>query len=425
MIIGKGSCDRALSESEVRELMASALSGAGVDGKRVLVIIPDGTRTAPIPMMFRLFHESLKDRVAALDFLIALGTHQPMSEEAINRLVGVTAEERATRYARVNIFNHRWDVPDQLVELGEISENEIAEITNGLLRQSVKVRLNKLLFDYDQIVICGPTFPHEVVGFSGGNKYFFPGVSGAEVINFSHWLGAVITSYEVIGTRYTPVRRVIDRAASFIQLPKLCFSMVVKGEEMVGLYIGSPEEAYEEAASLSSQVHIKWVDRPFKRVLSVMPHMYDDIWTASKGMYKLEPAIEDGGEVIIYAPHIDEISYTHGRVLDEIGYHVRDYFVKQWDRFKHYPWGVIAHSTHLRGVGTYDAETGIETPRIKVALATQIPRERCERVNLGYLDPETIDIDEWKGREDEGILLVPKAGEMLYRLKPQRAAAGD
>jgi nickel-dependent lactate racemase len=142
-------------------------------------------------------------------------------------------------------------------------------------------------------------------------------------------------------------------------------------------------------------------------------------------MYKLEPAIADGGEVIIYAPHIDEISYTHGRILDEIGYHVRDYFVKQWDRFKHYPWGVIAHSTHLRGVGTYDAETAAETPRIKVTLATKIPRERCERVNLGYLDPETINIDQWKGREDEGILLVPKAGEMLYRLKPQAAAAGD
>jgi nickel-dependent lactate racemase len=348
-----------------------------------------------------------------------------MSEGAINGHVGVTAEERATLFARVNIFNHRWDEPGQLVELGEISEGEIAEITGGLLRQSVKVRLNKLIFDYDQIIICGPTFPHEVVGFSGGNKYFFPGVSGAEVINFSHWLGAVITSYEVIGTKYTPVRRVIDRAASFINLPKLCFSMVVKGEEMVGLYIGPPEEAYEEAAGLSSQIHIKWVERPFRRVLSVMPRMYDDIWTASKGMYKLEPAIEDGGEVIIYAPHIDEISYTHGRVLDEIGYHVRDYFVKQWDKFKHHPWGVIAHSTHLRGVGTYDAENGIETPRIKVTLATRISRERCERVNLGYLDPETINLDEWKGREDEGILLVPKAGEMLYRLKSQAAAVGE
>ncbi len=425
MVIGKGSCDRALSESEVRELMATALSDGGFDGQRALIIIPDSTRTAPIPMMFRLFHELLGRRAAALDFLIALGTHQPMSEEAINRHVGLTTEERATRYARTRVFNHRWDTPDQLIELGEISESEIEEITGGLLRQSVKVRLNKLIFDYDRIVVCGPTFPHEVVGFSGGNKYFFPGISGSEVINFSHWLGAVITSYEVIGTKHTPVRRVIDRAASLIKLPKLCFSMVVKGAGLAGLYIGSPEEAYEEAASLSSQIHVKWIEKPFKRALSVMPNMYDDIWTASKGMYKLEPAIEDGGEVIIYAPHIDEVSYTHGRILDEIGYHVRDYFVKQWDKFKHHPWGVIAHSTHLRGVGRYDAETGVETPRIKVTLATKIPRERCERLNLGYLDPETIILDEWKDRENEGILFVPKAGEMLYRLRPQVAAAGE
>jgi nickel-dependent lactate racemase len=421
MLISKGSTDKFLSESEVRDLAGTALSQAGLDGKKVIIIIPDGTRTAPIPMMFRLFHDILGDRTAKLDFLIALGTHQPMSEEAINHHLGVTAEERATKYAKVKIFNHRWDLPETMIELGEIPADEIERMSQGYLKQSVIVRLNKLIFDYDQIIICGPTFPHEVVGFSGGNKYFFPGISGPEVINFSHWLGAVITSYALIGTKHTPVRRVIDRAAALIDQPKLCFSMVVKGDSLAGLYIGEPEEAWEAASDLSAQLHITWIEKPLKRVLSVMPKLYDDIWTASKGMYKLEPAIEDGGEVIIYAPHIDEISYTHGRVLDEIGYHVRDYFVKQWDKFKHYPWGVIAHSTHLKGVGTYDADQGIEEPRIKVILATRIPEERCRQVNIGYLDPDTIDLEEWKGRENEGIMLVPKAGEMLYRIKPKAA----
>jgi len=148
-----------------------------------------------------------------------------------------------------------------------------------------------------------------------------------------------------------------------------------------------------------------------------MPEMYDDLWTAAKGMYKMEPAIADGGEVVIYAPHITEVSYTHGRLIDEIGYHVRDYFVKQWDRFKDYPWGVLAHSTHLRGVGSYDVSTGIERPRIRVTLSTGIPRERCERIGLGYLDPTTVDPEEWAGREEEGILLVRRAGERLYRVK--------
>jgi nickel-dependent lactate racemase len=422
-VIGRGYLDRQLTEDEVRDIVVRALRPADWNGKRVLVIIPDATRTAPMPLMFRLIHESLGARAAALDFLIALGTHQPMSENAINAHLGLDADKRARRFANVRIFNHRWDVPDQLVTIGEISAREIAAISEGRLQQALQVRLNKLIFDYDRVLICGPTFPHEVVGFSGGNKYFFPGISGAEVINFSHWLGALVTSYDIIGTKHTPVRRVIDRAAQFIDCPKFCLSLVVKGEGLAGLFAGTPEEAWDAASDLSSNLHIRWVEKPFKRVLSVMPPMYADIWTAAKGMYKLEPAIEDGGEVIIYAPHIEEVSVTHGRVLDEIGYHVRDYFVKQWNRFQHHPWGVIAHSTHLRGIGTYDAATGVETPRIRVTLATKIPRERCERLNLAYLDPAAIHLDEWKNREHEGILFVPKAGELLYRVKPNSAVA--
>jgi nickel-dependent lactate racemase len=419
MVIGKGCEDGALSEHEVRSLVADALRHARLDRKRVLIIIPDSTRTAPIPQMFRLFYECLGETAAALDYLIALGTHQPMSEEAINRLVGLTAEERAGRYSRVRIFNHRWDLPETFASLGTIKSSEIEQITGGLMNDEIEVRLNRLVFDYDQVIICGPTFPHEVVGFSGGNKYFFPGIGGSTVINFSHWLGAVITSYSVIGTKHTPVRRVIDRAARLIDRPKLCFSMVVKGESLAGLYIGPPEEAYEEAADLSAKLHIRWVPRPFRRVLSVMPRMYDDIWTAAKGMYKLEPAVADGGEVVVYAPHIDEISYTHGKLIEEIGYHVRDYFLKQWDRFKHYPGGVLAHSTHLRGIGEYDAGTRVESPRIRVTLATRIPAERCRRLNVGYLDPDGIRMEDWQNRESEGILLVPKAGEMLYRVAAQ------
>jgi nickel-dependent lactate racemase len=145
--------------------------------------------------------------------------------------------------------------------------------------------------------------------------------------------------------------------------------------------------------------------------------MYDDLWTAAKGMYKVEPAVADGGEVVIYAPHLTEVSYTHGRLIDEIGYHCRDYFLAQWDRFSGYPGGVLAHSTHVKGLGTYDARSGVERPRIRVTLATGIPEARCRRVNLGYLDPASVVIDTWAGRESEDIVVIPRAGEMLYRLK--------
>jgi nickel-dependent lactate racemase len=234
----------------------------------------------------------------------------------------------------------------------------------------------------------------------------------------------LLGSYNLIGTSCTPVRALIDEAAEKITVPVACFALVLRNQDVAGIYFGSAREAWKEAAELSAREHVRWEDRPFRRVLSVLPRMYDDIWTGAKGMYKLEPAIADGGEVVLYAPHITEFSYTHGAFLDRIGYHCRDYFLKQWERFADVPRGVIAHSTHLIGQGTYDASTGVESLRIKVTLATGIPEERCRRVNLDYADPNSITLEEWQGREEEGIKLVPHAGETLYRLK-DGVPAGD
>jgi len=418
-MIGKGHLDRSLTELDVRDITAQALSRIDLAGKRVLVIIPDSTRTAPVPLFFRLFGELLGPQVAALDYLVALGTHPPMDDAALSQLVGMPV--RDGRAGPSHIFNHRWDLPETFTTLGVLPASEVEALSEGLLSLDVPVRFNRLLGDrsgrseYDQLIVCGPVFPHEVVGFSGGNKYFCPGVAGPEVINVTHWLGALITSMAVMGIADTPVRRMVDHVASFIPTPRLCFAMVVHGESLHGLYVGSMEEAWRAAAELSARLDVVYVERPFRRVLSVMPELYDDLWTAAKGMYKMEPVIADGGEVVIYAPRINEVSYTHGKLIDEIGYHVRDYFVEQWERFRDYPWGVLAHSTHLRGVGTY--EDGVEHPRIQVTLSTGIPRERCERIGLGYLDPATVDPEEWAGREQEGILLVRRAGEMLYRLR--------
>ncbi len=412
-----------MTEDEVRAVLEEGLGGIDLAGERVVIIIPDSTRTAPMPLMFRLLTELLRGRVAALDFLVALGTHPPMSEAALNDLVGITAEERATTYGDIGLYNHRWDDPATFATIGTITSDEVERITDGMLSLDVPVTVNRRVLDADCVIVCGPVFPHEVAGFSGATKYFFPGVSGPEVINFTHWLGALITSMHVIGHHDTPVRATIDRATAMVVTPKLFCNMVVTHHGMAGLFVGDYKEAWLEAVALSSQLHVRYVDRSFKRVFSVMPKLYDDIWTAAKGMYKVEPVVEDGGEVIIYAPHIDEISYSHGAVLDRIGYHVRDYFVKQWERFRHEPWGVLAHSTHLRGVGTYDAVTGEERPRIRVTLATGIPRERCERLNLGYLDPASIDLVDYQ--EDEETLFLPRAGEQLYRMSVQKLVGRD
>jgi nickel-dependent lactate racemase len=309
------------------------------------------------------------------------------------------------------------------VSVGVIEEDEVASISRGMLRERVDVKVNRLVTEYDHVLICGPVFPHEVVGFSGGNKYFFPGVSGKEVIDLSHWLGALITSYEIIGSLgVTPVRALINRAASLIPTPRsaLCFVVAPASNALHGLYAGPAEEAWAAAAQLSAQVHVRYVDRQYSTVVSVIPQMYDEIWVAAKGMYKLEPVVADHGEIIIYAPHVRHVSRVHGEVLKKVGYHSRDYFLAHWDEFRDLPWGVLAHSTHLTGAGTFDPETREERKRIRVTLATGIPEEECRALGLGYLDPATVDVADYADREDEGVLLVPKAGEMLYRLTDPR-----
>ncbi|MEN6479013.1 MAG: lactate racemase domain-containing protein, partial [Anaerolineales bacterium] len=369
MVIGKGLTDRFLTEAEAYDIFRQGIDQLDLRGKRVLVILPDSTRSGPVPLCFRTLTELIRPQAAQLDFMIALGTHAPLDEAGICRHLGITAEQRAAEYGDIQVFNHIYT--EGLRTVGAIPADEARALTGGLVTEEIRVQVNARLFDYDHVMICGPVFPHEIAGFSGGNKYFFPGVSGPEVIDATHWLGALLTNVQVIGHEDTPVRAILNRAAALIDIDKSCFSMVVKGHaDLAGLYFGSPEGSQAAAAALSAQVNVVYKDHPYKLVISIMPELYDDIWTAGKGMYKLEPVVADGGTVIIYAPHIDEVSYTHGAILDRIGYHVRDYFVAQMDRFADVPRSVMAHSTHVKGTGTY--VDGVERPRVNVILATGV-----------------------------------------------------
>jgi lactate racemase len=342
-----------------------------------------------------------------------------LSEESLHKLIGITAEERNSAFKHIGLVNHAWNTPAALTSLGVMEQDEIKQIAGDnwhpSLPKEVDIRINKAALEYDHIIILGPTFPHEVVGFSGGAKYLFPGISGAEMINATHWLGALAGVVGTIGIKETPVRAMIHAAAARLQTPLTLVALVVEGKELSGLFIGDPLSAWSEAADLSSGRHIHWVEEPFQRVLSSAPPMYDELWTAAKAMYKLEPAVATGGEVVIYAPHLDTVSHVHGKYIYEIGYHILPYFLNRWEQFKHIPLGVLAHSTHLRGSGLMDGE--VEKPNVNVILASKISKEDCAQLNLGYRDPSKIDLEEWKDKEDEGVLYVAKAGEILYRVK--------
>jgi nickel-dependent lactate racemase len=339
-----------------------------------------------------------------------------MSEPALAAHLGYPPGMSAERYPGMEVLTHAWWDPATFVDVGTLTADRIAELSGGLLRHSVQVRINRAVVDHDVTLILSPVFPHEVVGFSGGNKYLFPGVSGRELIDLSHWLGALITSAQIIGTRgITPVRALINEAAAMVPGERLAFCMVTGSgsNDLHSLAFGDPAATWEAAAAVSAETHIRYLDAPVQRVLSMIPTKYDDLWTGAKGFYKVEPIVADGGEVVLYAPHIREVAATHP-AIERIGYHCRDYYVKQWDRFKDEHWGDLAHSTHLHGAGTYDPVTG-ERARVTVTLATGIPEDVTRSINLSYRNPAHIDPAQWS--RDPDTLVVPNAGEDLYRLR--------
>lgn len=421
--LSKRASGKHLTRDEVRQFVAAAVSQLSIKGKRVLVIIPDSTRTMPMPLMFELLQAEVGEHAVACDYLVALGTHAHMDDAQLSRMFGCPVTDGMCEGAHV--FNHRWDTPETFVEIGVIPTTEVTRISGGVLSEPIRIQVNHLLFDYDQVVICGPVFPHEVVGFSGGNKYLFPGVSTGQMIHQTHWLGALLGSYNIIGTGTTPVRELIDLAAAKVSVPVSCFALVLRGVEIAGIYFGDAKDAWNLAAEQSAETHIQWVDRPFRRVLAVIPEMYPDLWTGAKGMYKSDPAIADGGEVILYAPHIKHASYVHGDFIEKVGYHCAEYFLKQPKRFAEIPRGILAHSIHLYGQGSYDDTTRAEKPRIQVTLATSIPEPQCSNLNLGYVDYRTIKLEDWKDRESEGVKLIPHAGEILYRMNKTERATPD
>ncbi|MET3805622.1 nickel-dependent lactate racemase [Nakamurella sp. UYEF19] len=407
-----------LTPAEVTAFIGTALAEIDFTGKRVALVVPDGTRTCPLPLLLGAIHDTVGDKAFSVTVVIALGTHQGMSNEHLARHLGYPIGEAEQVYPGWTVVNHESWLPETFVTLGTITAARLSELTGGLLNgPAVDVRINRHVADADIALVVGPVFPHEVVGFSGGNKYFFPGVSGQELIDLSHWVGALITSADMIGTSgITPVRALINEAAAMIPTQRLALCMVVASgtDTLHAIAFGVPEDSWAACAAVSAQTHVTYRDAPVRRVLSIMPSKYEDIWTAAKGFYKLEPIVADGGEVIIYAPHITQISVMHPHIA-EIGYHNRDYFLGQWERFEKVPWGDLAHSTHLRGQGTWSVADG-ERNRVTVTLATGIPEDIVRSVNLDYLDPASIDIAACEA--DPHTFVEAHAGEVLYRLRP-------
>jgi nickel-dependent lactate racemase len=251
-------------------------------------------------------------------------------------------------------------------------------------------------------------FPHEVIGMSGGYKYLFPGISGMKVVDETHWLGALIGVRDTIGRSETPVRRMVEHAGEMVQKlrPVQCLALVIGNLGLQGLWGGDPVSAHRAACPLSQQINIFWHERRYHRVVAQCTPKYQDLWTAGKLAYKTQEVVAEGGEIVMYAPHLEKITPLHLDV-EKIGYHCLPFFLKQWDRYQDYERSSLAHSTHVAGPGRF--EDGVETLAAKRILVSKISPERCAQVNLEYLAPEEIA----KYRNDPDTLWVEKAGEQL------------
>jgi len=389
-------------------------------GDRVLAIIPDKTRDDNTDLLFPIATEFLARRsVAAFDALVAQGTHPPMSQAQKLAKIGVGIG--ATSFAG-QLFDHRWNEPEELTTLGELSADTVRELTGGLIEHAVSVSINKLLAPgvYDVVVVFGATVPHEVAGFAGGAKYFFPGVAGPELTHTTHWLGALAGIENIIGEVETPTRKLIEAAADLITAHVISLNSVVSRDangELVtyALFTGDFREAFRRAAEVSRQVHIRYTGRKYQTVVALLDPHYDEMWVGGKASYKLGAIIEDGGELIVYAPHLTKISETHGALIEKYGYAplevVRDMLGASAELRENLC--IAAHLVHVAYAGRTD-EHGRVVPRYQITMATGLDEETCRRVNLGYLDYRTLDLEALNSQAD--TLIVKDAGRDLYKV---------
>jgi lactate racemase len=415
---GKGSPDLDLSPNELRDILEQGLLSIA-PGARVLAIIPDKTRDDNTDILFPFAAEILAARkVEQFDALVAQGTHMPMTEAEKRAKIGLP--DGALSFGFGQIYDHQWNRPEELVTVGELSADRVRELTGGLLNESVSVNLNRLLGPgiYDTVLIFGATVPHEVAGFAGGAKYFFPGVAGPDLTHATHWLGALASIENVIGRVETPTRHMIEAAADLVPARIISFNSVVTRDDenqlhTHALFAGDFREALRKAAEVSRQVHIKYTGRKYKRVVALLDEHYDELWVGGKASYKLGGIIEEGGELIIYAPHLRAISETHGLLIEKYGYapldRVREMVALSTELQANL--AVAAHLAHVSYAGQRD-ETGQVIPRYRITMASALDEATCKRVNLGFLDHRLFNREDYEG--DPDTLVVERAGRDLY-----------
>lgn len=302
-----GSPDRIIASGELRGLVRDTIEKSGKTLHKILLLPPDHTRLNSCAglitqMIWEMYHNACR-----IDIMPALGTHSPMNDAQLEMMFGADIPKSAFRV-------HDWR--NDVVQLGTASSGFIRELSCGKLDYEVKIQANRILFDdYDLILSIGQVVPHEVVGLANYTKNIMVGVGGADIINKSHFLGAVSNLENIMGRADTPVRRLFNYGVdTFLADRPIVYMQTVMARDessgdmvMRGFFSGEGPDAFLAAAKLCTATNLVLLDHPLKKVVVYLdPQEFKSTWLGNKAVYRTRMAIADCGELIILAPGLRE-----------------------------------------------------------------------------------------------------------------------
>jgi nickel-dependent lactate racemase len=326
--------------------------------KDVLVVTDDHTRNTPVQKILpKLIGELEKSGIKpdGVRFLIASGTHRPMTKEEILEKFGKEIPKRFT------ILTHHWWDSSQLISLGK---------TEG----GTPIVVNRLVEEVDLIIGIGQIVPHRVTGFSGGGNIIQPGICGEETTGKTHWLSAQFKGREILGKIENPVKYEIEQIAEKVGLEWIINTIQDGSGRLVNVVVGDPIQAYRTGAIRSREVYQSELPQEADIVISDS-HPYDsDLWLAAKGIYASELAVKEGGVVILITTCPEGVSPSHPEVL-KLGYQTFEEVDREVRQGKIKKLTVAAHLVHVGRV--------IKERAKGILVSIGIPKEETER--LGFL----------------------------------------
>ena len=308
----EGSREAVIDRKRAEELLAALV---GDEGKldRVLLLPPDFTRFhSGAGELTSLLYARLKERAKVIEVLPALGTHAAMTPADIQTMFPGIPLDR--------FFVHEWR--SGLSMLGEVPSAFIHEVSGGKLEYPVRCEIDARIADgrWDRIFSIGQLVPHEVIGIAGHDKNVFVGTGGKDVIDKTHFLGAVCGMESIMGRAETPVRDVMSyMAREFASHLPITHVLTVRTRDALGgmvtrgLFAGEGHAVFSAGAPLAQASNLEFLDAPQPKVVVYLdPAEFHSTWLGNKAVYRTRMALADGGELLILAPGVSRFGEDPG-----------------------------------------------------------------------------------------------------------------